>query len=105
MEDRLKLSAETTSAGRWYAGSEPWGCPKSAHQTSPRPITLPLPVRQHAARRLGDELLSRGLLLGLLLGHRLRQCRIDLSGDVALLLLGQVVLECLDEDATSRHAP
>src|SRR5438105_8386186 len=68
--DRLKLSAEITSAGRWKAGAEPRAGPKSAHHTSPRPITLPFPTRELATRRLGDERLRCSLFLGLLLGHR-----------------------------------
>src|SRR5215472_1331774 len=96
MAERLKLSAETTSAGRWNAGAEPRAGPKSAHQTSPRPITLPLPVRQQAACGFGDERLGRSLFLCLFRGHGLREGGIDLSGDVALLLLGEVVLQRLD---------
>src|SRR5260370_26785585 len=103
MSDRLKLSAEITSVGRWKAGAEPRAGPKSAHHTSPRPITRPLPLRKQATGRLGHDCLSRSLLLCLLPGHGLRQRSIDLSGDVALLVLGEVVLQRLDEDATARH--
>src|SRR5260370_40218712 len=105
MADRLKLSAEITSAGRWNAGAEPRAGPKSAHHTSPRLITLPLPLREQATRSLGDERLGGILLLSFFLGHGLRERGIALSGDVALLLIGEVVLQRLDKDATSRHAP
>src|SRR5262245_45366521 len=105
MAERLKLSAEITSAGRWKAGAEPRAGPKSAHHTSPRPIIVPLPVREQTTRRFGRERLRRGFLLGLLLGHRLCQGGIDLSGDVALLFLSEVMLQRLDEDATARHTP
>src|SRR6266545_1178066 len=105
MADRLKLSAEITSAGRWNADAEPRAGPKSAHHTSPRPITLPLPVREQANCSLGDERLGGSLLLCFFLGHGLREGGIDLSRDVALLLIGEVVLQRLDKDATSRHAP
>src|SRR5215831_3862222 len=105
MADRLKLFVEITSAGRWKAGAEPRAGPNSAHHTSPRPITLPLPVREQATRRLGGERLPCSLLVRLFRGHRLRQGGIDLSGDVALLFVGKVPLQRLDEDAASRHAP
>src|SRR5215469_5163440 len=105
MADRLKLSAEITSAGRWRAGAEPRTGPKSAHHTSPRPIILPLPTREQATCRLGGELLPCSLLVRLFRGHRLRQGGIDLSGDVALLLVGKVPLQRLDEDAAARHPP
>ncbi len=56
-------------------------------------------------RRLGHERLRPGFLLGLLFGHGLRQGGIDLSGDIALFLIGEVMLQGLDEDATTRHTP
>src|SRR5262245_20567087 len=105
MADRLKLSAEITSAGRWKAGAELRAGPKSAHHTSPRPINLPLPVREQATRGLGGERLPRSLLVRLFRVDRLRQSGIDLSGDVALLFVGKMPLQRLDEDAAAWHAP
>src|SRR5262249_314014 len=103
MADRLKLSAEITSAGRGKAGAERWAGPKAAHHTAPRSITLPLPLREQTTRRLGDGGRRIRLVRRLFLGYGLRKGGVDLSRNVALLFLGEMVLQRLDEDPAAGH--